>query len=77
MSKKETNDISTVKFLSELHKIVNKHEDIKAAAIHFGISGSFLRAVLAGKELPGHTILESMKLKSVKNVKYRYERTGK
>ena len=74
MSKKETNDISTNRFLSELNKEVNKHEDIKAAAFYFGISGSFLRSVLKGSELPGYTILKKMKFKSVKNVKYRYEK---
>ena len=70
----EKEEISTNKFLSELNRKVNKYESRERAAKYFGVSASFLRAVLKGSELPGKKILDKMKLSAVKHVNYRYKR---
>ena len=69
-----SNEISTKQFLSEFSKEIDKLGGPSNAAEHFEVSESFVRGVKNATFLPGRKILEKMKLKPVKQVKYRYQR---
>ena len=43
------------------------------AARAFGVSASFIRNILSGREIPSKNICANFGLKPVKKVKYRYE----
>jgi len=67
-------DISTKQFIREFESEINRLGGVTEAAKHWKVSPSFVKAVRKGSELPGGKILEAMKLKPIKTIKYRYER---
>lgn len=69
--------ISTKEFLKEFKDLVEDKGGEVEAAKYFGVSRSFVNNVSSGSCLPGGRILSKMKLRPVKEIKYRYERVEK
>ena len=68
----KTESISKVKFDMLFRREVKRLGGYKAAAIHFDVSGTFIRGILAGSELPSVKICKHFGLKPLKEIKYRY-----
>jgi hypothetical protein len=66
-------DISTVKMLAKLKKEVKAAGGTVKAANKWGVLAQNLSAAMSGTALPPPDVLRVLKLKPVKQIKYRYE----
>ena len=67
-------EISTKVFLAELKREVKALGGPTKAAKHWGVWPQNVSSALSGASLPVKAILKGMKLKPLKEIKYRYER---
>ena len=65
--------ISKKQFDSRLRKLVKSLGGTDSAAEYFGISPSFMRNILAFRDVPSANFCAKMGLKPVRQIKYRYE----
>ena len=69
---KKIESISKVTFDRLFRREVERLGGYKEAALYFGVSGTFIRGILAGSELPSVKICTHFGLKPLKEIKYRY-----
>jgi hypothetical protein len=69
-----SDEISTKQFIKELNRMIERMGGIPGAARYWGLSESFIRSVRSGVHLPGKTILKTMDLYPIKEIKYTYRR---
>ena len=65
--------ISKLQFDARLRKLVREKGGTDNAAEFFGISPSFMRNILAARDVASSKVCEKMGLKPVRDIKYRYE----
>ena len=65
--------ISKVQFDARLRKLVKEKGGTDKAAEFFDISPSFMRNILAARDVPSANFCAKMGLKPVRQIKYRYE----
>ena len=69
--------LSTKQMMAELKRLVDAEGGQMALADKWGITYQSISNCLTGQKLPSPGILKKLKLKPVKRINYRYERSGR